>query len=167
MCCPYRANLFLSYGFLGHCPRLNCVVPLAHSEPIHFAEAVWGCPQGGCDCDQLNSGECPEKPQLDVRNPLGYIVRMLKSFRHRGLEKYFLKGTKSGIQAKHAKRLRLILARLDASTSPQDMNLPGLRLHEPTGKRKATWSVTVSGNWRITFKFEGNDAIVVDYKDYH
>ena len=92
---------------------------------------------------------------------------MINSIRHRGLEKYFLKGTKSGIQAKHEKRIRLILARLDASTSAQDMNLPGLKLHELTGRRKGTWSVSVSGNWRITFKFNGVDAEIVDYEDYH
>lgn len=92
---------------------------------------------------------------------------MIKSFRHRGLERYFLKGIRSGIQAKHEKRIRLILARLHASTSPRDMNLPGLRLHELTGDRKGTWSVSVSGNWRITFEFKGEDAVVVDYEDYH
>lgn len=92
---------------------------------------------------------------------------MIKSFKHRGVEKYFFKGLKSGIQAKHAKRLRLILARLDASTCAQDMNLPGLRLHELKGKRKGAWSVNVSGNWRLTFQFDGPDAILVDYEDYH
>ena len=92
---------------------------------------------------------------------------MIKSFRHRGLEKYFLKGTKSGIQAKHESKIRLILARLDASTSPKDMNLPSLKLHELTGKRRGFWAVSVSGNWRITFKFNGIDAEVVDYEDYH
>ena len=92
---------------------------------------------------------------------------MIKSFKHRGLEKFFLKGTKSGIQPKHMNRIRLILARLDASTSPKDMDLPGLRLHELTGNRKGTWSVSVSGNWRITFRFEGVDSILVDYEDYH
>ena len=92
---------------------------------------------------------------------------MIKSFRHRGLERYFTRGSKAGIQAAHEKRLRLILARLNASSSPRDMNLPGLRLHELTGDRKGTWSVSVSGNWRITFRFEGDDAIVVDYEDYH
>jgi len=92
---------------------------------------------------------------------------MIKSFRHRGLEKYFLKGTKAGIQAKHESRIRLILARLNASTSPEDMDLPGLKLHELVGKRRGTWSVTVSGNWRITFGFEGEDAEIVDYEDYH
>ena len=92
---------------------------------------------------------------------------MIKKFRHRGLEKYFEKGAKAGIQAKHEKRIRLILARLDASTSPQDMNLPGLQPHELKGKRKGTWSVSVSGKWGITFVFDGVDAIDVDYEDYH
>ena len=92
---------------------------------------------------------------------------MVKSFRHRGLERFFLKGTRTGIQAKHEKRIRLILARLHASTGPRDMDLPGLRMHEFSGTRKGTWSVSVSGNWRITFRFEGEDAVVVDYEDYH
>ncbi|MBW7908444.1 MAG: type II toxin-antitoxin system RelE/ParE family toxin [Kiritimatiellae bacterium] len=92
---------------------------------------------------------------------------MIKSFRHRGLERYFTKGSRAGIQANHEKRIRLILARLHASTSPRDMNLPGLRLHELGGDRKGTWSVNVSGNWRITFRFDGEDAEIVDYKDYH
>lgn len=74
---------------------------------------------------------------------------------------------KSGIQAKDANRIRLILARLHASTAPKDMNLPGLALHKLKGKRKNTWSVQVSGNWRIAFKFEGGDATDVDYEDYH
>ncbi|NQT92714.1 MAG: type II toxin-antitoxin system RelE/ParE family toxin [Lentisphaerae bacterium] len=92
---------------------------------------------------------------------------MIKRFRHRGLERYFVKGTKAGIQAKHEKRIRLILARLHASTSPRDMDLPGLRLHELKGQKKGTWSVSVSGNRRITFVFDGVDAIDVDYEDYH
>jgi toxin HigB-1 len=92
---------------------------------------------------------------------------MIKSFRHRGLEKFFSTGSKAGIQAQHAKRLTIILGRLHASTGPLDMNLPGLKLHELTGNRKGTWSVTVSGNWRITFQFQGEDAEIVDYEDYH
>lgn len=92
---------------------------------------------------------------------------MIRSFKHKGLEKFFLKGTKSGIQAKHAARLRLILGRLNAATSPQDMDLPGLKLHELTGRRKQVWSVWVSGNWRVTFRFEGVDAEAIDYEDYH
>lgn len=92
---------------------------------------------------------------------------MITDFKHKGLERFFTKGIKSGIQAKHAERLRLILARLNASTCPKDMNLPGLNLHELSGSRKGTWSVKVSGNWRVTFKFVGEDAIDVDYEDYH
>lgn len=78
-----------------------------------------------------------------------------------------MKGSKAGIQAKHAERLRLILGRLNASTCPKDMNLPGLNLHELAGDRKGTWSVKVSGNWRVTFTFVGEHAEVVDYEDYH
>ena len=92
---------------------------------------------------------------------------MIKKFSHRGLERFFTKGTKAGIQAKHERRIRLILARLHASTNPGDMNLPGLRLHELKGKRKGTWAVDVSGNWRITFVFDGADAVDVNYEDYH
>ena len=92
---------------------------------------------------------------------------MIRSFKHKGLEKFFLQGTKSGIQAKHANRLKLILGRLNASTNPKDMDLPGLKLHELVGKRKGIWSVWVSGNWRVTFGFVGKDAERVDYEDYH
>ncbi len=92
---------------------------------------------------------------------------MIKQFKHSGLEKYFLRGTKSGVQSKHVNRIRLILGRLHVSTQPQDMNLPGLALHELRGRRKGTWSVMVSGNWRITFKFDGPDATDINYEDYH
>ena len=92
---------------------------------------------------------------------------MIQSFKHKGLKQFFLSGTTKGIQPQHAKRLRLILGRLHAASQPQDMNLPGLRLHELTGERSGTWSVTVSGNWRVTFRFEGEHAEVVDYEDYH
>jgi toxin HigB-1 len=92
---------------------------------------------------------------------------MIRKFKHSGLEKYFLRGTKSGIQAKHVERIRLILGRLHAAIKPQDMNLPGLELHELRGRRKGIWAVKVSGNWRITFKFDGLDAIDINYEDYH
>lgn len=72
-----------------------------------------------------------------------------------------------GIDPKHTARLARILDRLDASVSPYDMNLPGFKLHELKGKEKGVWSVSVSGNWRVVFKFEGNDAVQVDYLDYH
>ncbi len=92
---------------------------------------------------------------------------MIKNFRHRGLERYFTRGTRSGIQTKHERRIRLILARLQAAAGARDMDLPGLRLHQLKGNRKGTWAVSVSGNWRITFVFDGTDVIDVDYEDYH
>ncbi len=92
---------------------------------------------------------------------------MITSFRHKGLRQFYESGSKVGIQAKHATRLRLILARLDASTDPQDMNLPGLRLHPMRGDLEGFWSVSISGNWRVIFRFDGQDACEVDYLDYH
>ena len=91
----------------------------------------------------------------------------IKAFRHKGLERFFTTGSKAGIQAKHADRLRLILGRLSAATAAGDMRLPGLDLHELHGPRQGTWAVTVSGNWRITFAFEGQVATAVNYEDYH
>lgn len=92
---------------------------------------------------------------------------MIIRFKHKGLEKFFARGVKSEIQAKHAERLRLILGRLNVSIRPRDMALPGLNLHELAGNRRGTWSVRVSGNWRITFRFEGEHATDVEYEDYH
>lgn len=92
---------------------------------------------------------------------------MIRSFKHKGLARLFETGSKAGIQAQHADRLRLILAQLNAAVEPDDMALPGLRLHPLRGDRKGTWSVWVSGNWRVTFKFSGKDAEAVDYEDYH
>ena len=92
---------------------------------------------------------------------------MIQSFKHKGLELFFKTGSKSGIQAKHAKRFQLILSRLNAATSPDDMYLPGLFLHPLTGNRAKIWSVRVSGNWRVTFHFNGTYAGAVDYEDDH
>lgn len=91
----------------------------------------------------------------------------ITAFRHKGLERFFTTGNKAGIQAKHAGRLRLILGRLNVAVSPGDMRLPGLDLHELQGQRKGTWAVTVSGNWRVTFVFNGRDVERVSYEDYH
>ncbi len=92
---------------------------------------------------------------------------MIKSFRHDGLERFFRKGTKAGIQPQHANRLRLQLGVLDTSASAADMNLPGWALHPLKGNEAGQWAVSVSGNWRLRFTFEGTDAILVDYRDYH
>lgn len=92
---------------------------------------------------------------------------MILSFKHKGLERFFRTGRKSGIQAKHSKRLQIILGRLNASIAAEDMNLPGLYLHQLSGTRTDYWSVRVSGNWRITFRVNGEHAEIVDYEDYH
>ena len=92
---------------------------------------------------------------------------MIKSFKHKGLHKFFESGNRKGIKSEHASKLARILDRLDASLQPSDMNLPGYKLHQLLGKDKGTWSVRVSGNWRVTFQFENEDAILVDYRDYH
>ena len=92
---------------------------------------------------------------------------MIKSFAHKGLRVFFESGSLRGIIPEQAPKLARILDRLDASISPRDMNLPGFRLHLLRGKEKGTWSVWVNGNWRVTFRFEGEDAVIVDYRDYH
>ena len=88
-------------------------------------------------------------------------------FRHKGLELFFTTGSVAKIEARHAPRLRLILGRLNVATAPRDMDLPGLFLHALKGRREGTWSVRVSGNWRVTFEFVGQDTDRVDYEDYH
>jgi toxin HigB-1 len=91
----------------------------------------------------------------------------IRKFRHKGLRRFFETGSVAGIQAKHSERLRLILGRLNVATSPRDMDLPGLDLHPLQGNRAGTWTVKVSGNWRVTFTFLEKDADQVDYEDYH
>jgi len=92
---------------------------------------------------------------------------MIVSFAHKGLERFYHTGATSGIQAIHAKRLRLILTLLDAAVVIKDMDAPGLRLHKLKGEKKDIWAVTVQANWRVTFRFAGGNAEVVNYEDYH
>jgi proteic killer suppression protein len=92
---------------------------------------------------------------------------VIESFRHAGLEKFFTTHSKAGIQPAHARKLTLLLGTLDDAEEPQDMRLPGWDLHELKGSLAGNWSVKVNGNWRMTFRFEGEDAILVDYQDYH
>jgi proteic killer suppression protein len=92
---------------------------------------------------------------------------MIRSFRHKGLESFFRTGSKAGIEAAHAKRLRLQLGLLDAAKQPADMNLPGWRLHPLHGVLDGHWAVWVDKNWRLTSIFAGADAVTVDYRDYH
>jgi proteic killer suppression protein len=92
---------------------------------------------------------------------------VIKNFRHRGLEKFFRTGSKAGIQPKHAVKLRVQLFALDNAKGPGDMNAPRWRPHPLAGELKDQWAVWVSGNWRLTFRFEGEDAVLVSYQDYH
>ena len=92
---------------------------------------------------------------------------MIKTFQHKGLKAFFETGSMAGIQTAHAPRLGAVLRRLNAATSAQDMNLPGWKLHPLKGRElKGHYSVWISGNWRVTFKFDGIDVILVDYQDY-
>ena len=92
---------------------------------------------------------------------------MIKQFRHKGLQRFFEIGSKAGIRAAQAPKLRRQLVRLDLAASPRDMNLPGWNLHPLSGDLAGHWAVWVSGNWRLTFTFDGEDAVLVDYQDYH
>jgi toxin HigB-1 len=92
---------------------------------------------------------------------------MIKSFRHMGLEEFFFTGSKAGIQPSHARKLNVQLTTLNKARVPADMAAPGWNLHALHGDLKRHWSIKVNGNWRLTFRFEGEDAILVDYQDYH
>ena len=92
---------------------------------------------------------------------------MIRNFKHKGLKKLFEKGNTSGVSANHLKRLKLILALLETAETSEDMDLPGLDLHELKGNRNGIISLKVSGNWRVTFKLENGDAFDVNYEDYH
>ncbi|MBB1489485.1 type II toxin-antitoxin system RelE/ParE family toxin [Oceanospirillum sediminis] len=92
---------------------------------------------------------------------------MIKSFKHKGLKRFFETGSKAGIQAKHERRLRMQLAAIDTATVIEDIDLPGFKLHPLKGNREGIWSVTVNGNWRVTFEFIDGNAYILNYEDYH
>ena len=92
---------------------------------------------------------------------------MIKSFRHKGLKKFYESGSASGIQPQHVKRLRMQLVALDTAQSIGDMDVPGFKLHPLKGSSKGSWSVWVNGNWRVTFDFRDGHAYVLNYEDYH
>ncbi len=92
---------------------------------------------------------------------------MIKSFKHKGLKRYFETGSASGIQVTHKKRLRLQLLALNTAFSIEDMDVPGYKLHRLKGSKKGLWSISVNGNWRITFEFEEGNVYIVNYEDYH
>lgn len=92
---------------------------------------------------------------------------MIRSFRHKGIERFFTTGSKAGIQPKHAAKLNDQLTVLNIARRPEEMNLPGWQWHELKAELAGYWAVSVNGNWRLTFTFEGEDAVLVDYQDYH
>jgi proteic killer suppression protein len=92
---------------------------------------------------------------------------MIKSFRYKGLKRFYSTGSTAGIQADHAKKLRMQLAALETATSVDDMDIPGFRLHQLKGKDKSRCFIWVNGNWRVTFEFRDGNAYVLDYEDYH
>ena len=104
---------------------------------------------------------------MDVCVVLRYSVAVIKSFRHKGIERFFLTGATSGINPVHAARLRRQLALLNEAAHPRAMDIPGWRWHPLKGELTGHWSVTVNANWRMTFAFDGDDAVLVDYQDYH
>jgi proteic killer suppression protein len=92
---------------------------------------------------------------------------MIKSFRHKGLRRLYQTGSTAGVQAAHAKRLRMQLIALDTAQSIEDMDVSGFRLHPLKGEMRGRWSIWVNGNWRLTFEFREGNAYVLDYEDYH
>ena len=92
---------------------------------------------------------------------------VIRTFRHKGIERFFRTGSTAGIKAIHAARLSRQLSALDAASRPEDMNRPGWGWHPLKGNRAGHWAVSVSGNWRLIFAFDNGDAVLVDYEDYH
>lgn len=92
---------------------------------------------------------------------------MIKSFTHKGLKLFYDTGSLKGIQAKHAKKLRMQLAALDTAHTIDDLDIPGYNLHPLHGNREGVWSITVSGNWRLTFEFVDGNIFLLNYEDYH
>lgn len=111
---------------------------------------------------------CTENAPIDICNLEGYnVVVMIKSFKHKGLEKFFYTGNKRGIKPEQSNKLASLLDRLNAANDIKDMNYPGSFLHQLRGDKEGQYSVRVSGNWRVFFKFTDGDAYIVDYADYH
>lgn len=92
---------------------------------------------------------------------------MIASFKHKGLENFYKEGSKKGIQPIHEVKLRLQLAALDTASVIGDLNIPGYNLHQLKGDRKNIWSITVNGNWRLTFEFQDGNVHILNYEDYH
>jgi len=92
---------------------------------------------------------------------------MIKSFKHKGLKQYYETGSTRGIRESHARRIRMQLAALDTALEITDLDIPGYQLHPLKGDRKGVWSISINGNWRLTFEFTDSNVFVLDYEDYH
>jgi toxin HigB-1 len=122
----------------------------------------------GAGLQQAVAGYAPEPGTgIDCCIAKRYSYDVIRSFRHAGLEKLFRDGSKAGVNPAHAEKLRDQMATLNRATSPHGMNVPGWNLHPLRKELTGHWAVKVSGNWRLTFRFQGTDAILVDYQDYH
>jgi toxin HigB-1 len=106
-------------------------------------------------------------PVIDTCTGIRYGILVIGNFRHRGLKALFERGDPSKVRADQAGRIADVLAHLDRARHPSDLDLPGYRLHRLKGDRKGTWSVTISGNWRVVIRFDKSDALDVDLVDYH
>lgn len=100
-------------------------------------------------------------------NSQRYTVTVIKGFAHKGLERFFVKDDRRLLDAKQLPRIERILDALEHASSVTELDIPGFKLHKLTGNRKDTWSIRVTGNWRITFRFENGDAHDVNLEDYH
>ncbi len=119
------------------------------------------------------AGPAPDPGAWPVAHPVvarcasRYTCCVIQSFAHKGLKRFYDTGSTVGVQASHRKKLRLQLAALDTAQTVDDMDIPGFRLHRLKGKRAETWAIDVSGNWRLTFRFEDGQVHDVNYEDYH
>jgi len=107
------------------------------------------------------------RSKIDACIDTRYSVVVIVSFRHKGLERLYISGTQAGVQAAHVSKLRRILSVLDVAVGPDDVAIPSFRAHRLKGDQAGHWSIWVSGNWRVTFRFIEGDVELVDYQDYH
>lgn len=110
----------------------------------------------------------PEQMSLVAHHATPYIIwAVIKSFKHKGLKRFFETGSVSGIDPAHRQKLRMRLTALDTAATIEDIDLPGFRLHPLKGDKQGLWAIDVNKNWRITFEFEDGNVHVVNYEDYH
>ena len=118
-------------------------------------------------CTRVYAPYLEVRRQVAPRCAMRYTRAVIKSFKHKGLKLFFEKGKTSGIQTKHAKKLRMQLAAIHTAQNIDDINLPGFSLHQLKGERSNIWSISVNGNWRVTFEFTDGNAYILNYEDYH